>query len=98
MSTRKTYIKRISSEEEREGYFLVLRDKLSGFPPQGTMFNLVSGDIRKRVSIESYHCQCRGPKLPHEHYFIRWPGLRQGQRVAVTNSSGDKSKYRLAVE
>ena len=98
MSTKYNYTKKISSEEEREGYFLVFKDKLSAFPPQGKMFNLVSGDVLKHVSVESYHCQCRGPELPHEHYFVRWPGLKQGQKVVVSKNTADKNEYQLTVE
>ncbi len=76
----------------------MLKDKLSAFPPQGKMFNLVSGGVLRRVSVESYPCQCRGPEQPHEHYFVRWSGLRQGQKAVVSRNSGDKSEYQFTVE
>ncbi len=98
MSTKNSYIKRISSEEEREGYFLVLEDRLSAFPPKGKTFNLISGGILRKVSVEAYPCQCRGPELPHEHYFVRWSGLKRGQKVVVSRNSSDKGEYQLTVK
>jgi hypothetical protein len=98
MSTKYSYTKKISSEEEREGYFLVLKNKLSAFPPKGEKFNLVSNSIQRNVSVESYHCQCRGPELPHEHYFVKWSGLKQGQKVVVSKNSPNEDEYQLTVE
>ncbi len=80
MPKKHGYVKRISSEEVQEGYVLVLKDKLSVFPAPRKAFNLVNGGALRRVSVESYPCQCRGPELPHEHYFVRWSGLKQGQK------------------
>jgi len=95
---KNSYSKKISSEEVREGYFLVLKNKLSTFPPQRHPFNLVGGGVLRRVSVESYPCQCRGPELPHEHYFVRWSGLKQGQRVIITKSSLGKNEFQLTIE
>ncbi len=98
MTRKNTYSKKISSEEEREGYILVLKDKLPTFPPRPQKFNLVSERDVSRVSVESYSCQCRGPELPHEHYFVRWAGLKQGQKVVITRNPAENSDFRLTIE
>ncbi len=68
------YRKRITSEEEREGYVLVLKDRLSYFPRRREAFVLTRGNQRRNARLEGYACACRGPARPHEHYFIGWPG------------------------
>ncbi len=98
MPKKHGYVKRISSEEEEEGYVLVLKDKLSVFPALGQTFNLVKSGLLRRVSVESYPCQCRGPELPHEHYFVRWSGLKQGQKVAITRNVAEKNEFQLTIE
>jgi hypothetical protein len=77
------YERRISSEEAREGYILVLKNRLALFPAVGKDFVLVVGGAALRARVEARHCECRGPAEPHEHYFIRRPGLIRGQRVVL---------------
>jgi hypothetical protein len=89
------YRKRISSEEEREGYVLVLKVRLSFFPRLREAFALTKGDQRRNVRLQAYECACRGPARPHEHYFIRWPGLRIGDEVEITRMG--ERRYQLQV-
>jgi len=77
------YERRISSEEAREGYILVLKNRLALFPAVGEDFVLVVGGATLRARVEARPCECRGPAEPHEHYFIRHPGLVRGQRVVL---------------
>jgi hypothetical protein len=88
------YRRRVSSEEEREAYVLVLKDRLSYFPPLGTAFLVVAPDGAAEVRVEAYDCLCRGPALPHQHYFIRRPGLRRGQTVTIERGA---NAYTLSV-
>ena len=83
MKGRRAYSRRVSSEEAREGCLLVLKNKLQFFPPLGKRFSLVQDGVVKNVKVESYPCTCRGPELSHEHYFIRWKGLRPKDRVEI---------------
>jgi hypothetical protein len=77
------YERRISSEEAREGYILILRNRLALFPPPGEDFVLVADGAAFRTRVEASPCECRGPAEPHEHYFIRRPGLVRGQRIVI---------------
>lgn len=86
------YERRVSAEEAREGYLLVLKDRLRFFPPVGEPFVLATpaGPLEARVEAEP--CTCRGPELPHEHWRIRLAGLARGARVRVTREG---EGYRL---
>jgi len=94
----KPYIRKISSEEAREGYILVLKSRLRFFPPVGEAFEMAQGTQRKRAKVESVPCICRGPGKPHEHYFVRWNGLKRGGRVAIEKVAGAPRRYRLTPE
>ena len=88
------YTRKVSGEEAREGYLMVLKDRLGFFPPQGERFALEIDGESREAAVDSYHCECRGPEKPHEHYFIRLPGLRKGERVTVAAKGGRYSLTR----
>lgn len=96
MGKDEDYSRRISSEEAKKGYIFILRYKLSFFPPRGKPLTLCTGDAEKRVTVESYHCTCRGPQLPHDHYFIRWEGLRFGEKISITRDKKVADRYCLS--
>jgi len=96
MKPRNVYSRRISQEEERQGYVLVLKNRLSFFPPPGTNFSLIIDDVRRTVKVDSYSCTCRGPELPHEHYLIRWRGLKAGDRVEIRKDLKKQGTYAIA--
>jgi hypothetical protein len=93
MKRRETYSRNVSSEEAREGYLLVLKNRLQLFPPLGKTFEFVQNDIVGKARVESYRCTCRGPELPHEHYFIRWKGLRPKDRVEIREDPERQGRY-----
>jgi len=90
------YQRKISSEEAREGYILVEKARLSFFPPVGATFELADGDSSRRARVESYHCECRGPDKPHEHYFIRCDNLARGERVTIAEPVSPGGPYTLS--
>ncbi len=92
------YERKISSEESKEGYFLVLKNKLPFFPPIGTPFSVKIGDKGKKAVVESYHCKCRGPEEPHEHYFVSWRGLAKGDRIVIRKNAKEKNLYSIRIE
>ncbi len=93
-----TYERKISSEEASQKYFLVLKNKLQFFPTAGTPFSVKIGAKEKRALVESYHCECRGPEEPHEHFFVRWPGLAKGDRIFVQKNARGKNLYSITIE
>ena len=97
MKGERTYSRKVSSEEAREGYLLVLKSKLQLFPHLGREFDLVQNDIGGKAKVESYRCTCRGPELPHEHYFIRWKGLRPKDRVEIREDPERQGRYLIQV-
>jgi len=96
MGKRDTYSRRISPEEEHEGYILVLKGALSFFPPVGARFSLRDDGLCRTARVESYPCTCRGPELPHEHYLIRWRGLKAGDRVEIRKDLKKQGTYAIA--
>ena len=97
MEKKFAYSRKISSEEAAEGYVLVLKSKLSFFPPLGKTFQLVQDGKQRRVRVESYRCACRGPDLPHEHYFIRWKGLRSGDKLEIREDAEKLGRFFIRV-
>jgi len=95
MPKEQHYARKISAEEARKGYIFVLKDKLSFFPSTGKSFALCEHEQEKKVIVQSYQCTCRGPELPHEHYFIRWDGVRFGERITITKDKKVAERYNL---
>jgi hypothetical protein len=96
MSDPKQYTRKISADEELHKYIFILKNGLTFFPPIGTPFTLIHGKLKNRVCVESYHCTCRGPQLPHEHYLIGWEGVRRGDKITITRDSKVGDHYVLA--
>ena len=93
-----TYERTISSLEAQQGYVLILKNKLSFFPEVGSSFPLTDGHVKKEAKIESYHCECQGPDQPHDHYFVRWSGLAQGDRLTVKRALRDQQLFSIEIE
>jgi hypothetical protein len=85
----RTYTRKVSGEEAREGYLLVEKTKLGLFPREGERFSLEGHD----AVVESYACTCRGPDRPHRHWLVRLGGLMAGETVEVV--AGDDGRYSL---
>jgi hypothetical protein len=98
MRMKDVYSKKITSEEEHSGYVIVLKDRLSLFPPMGRRFQMIRNGRSRRAMVESYPCACRGPGLPHSHFFIRVKALKSGDRVTVRKDSKSGTRYLLQVE
>lgn len=92
------YTRKISPEEASEGYILVLKNKLNFFPALGKQFIIVQGDKERKAKVESYPCTCQGPDLPHEHYFIRWKGLKVKEKVEIAKDVKKKGRYILQIQ
>jgi hypothetical protein len=97
MGEGKVYSRRISSEEARESYILVLKNRLPFFPPVGKRFPLVGNQVRASVRVESYSCTCRGPDEPHEHYFIRWDALKAEDTVEIRKAPHNQMEYLIRI-
>ena len=95
--TAGAYTRTISMTEAKEGYIMILKSGLAMFPMKGSSFSLVAGGSTKRAAVESYHCECRGPAEPHEHYFVRWPHLKAGDTVILEKDPRRSGTYTLKV-
>lgn len=84
------YRRKVSGEEARHGHLLVERRRVRFFPPPGEEFDLEGLPTR----VESYACSCRGPEKPHEHWYVRVPGLRPGEEVEVEDLGGGRYALR----
>ena len=93
MTNEDRFSRKISAEEAKKGYIFILKDKLSFFPPRGKPFTLCAGGQEKKIFVESYRCTCRGPQLPHDHYFIRWDGVRFGDRITISKDEKIAERY-----
>ncbi len=97
MKGHPVYSKRLTSEEAREDYVLVLKNQLSYFPPVSKSFLLVRDGHSRRARVESYPCSCRGPDEPHRHFFIRSGELKAGDQVVIRRDASRKARYLLLV-
>ncbi|MHC4480431.1 MAG: hypothetical protein ACYS8K_00865 [Planctomycetota bacterium] len=88
MPAGQSYERRASAEEAREGRLMVLKSRLPFFPPLGRPFEIRQGRSSRTARVESRPCACRGPDRPHEHYCIRWPGLKAGDRMTIRRADG----------
>jgi hypothetical protein len=95
MTNKEQYSRKISSEEAKKGYIFILKDQLSFFPPRGKSFTLGGQEQEKKVFVESYRCTCRGPQLPHDHYFIRWNGVRFGEKITITKDEKIAERFHI---
>lgn len=85
----RTYERKISASEAREGRIMVTAGSLDVFPPVGQEFLLSHGSRRQTAGVEAESCACRGEQKPHTHYYIRWPGLKAGQVVRISGLPTD---------
>jgi hypothetical protein len=94
----RAYERKVSSEEERESYLLVEKSALGFFPSPGTPFELETPKGKRRATVASQPCTCRGPEKPHEHYFIRLETpLAKGSRARIEAPGAPGAPYRMTV-
>src|SRR5207244_11677698 len=98
MRMKDVYSKKITSEEEQGGYVIVLKDRLSFFPTLGRRFQMIQNGRSRRAMVESYPCSCRGPELPHSHFFVWVKALRSGDRVTIRKDLRTGTSYLVQVE
>lgn len=95
MTKKIIYSRKISKEEANNDFIFILKNKLSYFPELENAFELKDDNLSREVKVESYPCTCRGPERPHEHYFIRWEGLKAGNKVEIIKSSDDRYNLKI---
>jgi hypothetical protein len=83
----KVFKRKLSTEEAAEGYILIPKSDLGFFPPTNKIFTLVDEGKHRRAKVQSYHCECRGPEKPHEHYFLQKSGLQKWNNVEIRKNS-----------
>jgi hypothetical protein len=98
MRTKDVYAKKITSEEEQGGYVIVLKDRLSFFPPLGRRFQMIQNGHSRRAMVESYPCSCRGPDLPHSHFFVKVKSVKSGDRVTIRRDSKTGTRFLLQIQ
>ena len=57
-----------------------------------------TGRTIQKARLESYHCECRGPEAPHDHYFVRWDDLKKGDQVVVRRDEKKAGRYILQLK
>lgn len=95
MNKKEVYSRKISLKEADNDFIFISKNKLPLFPELGEKFNLEDDNSSHKVEVECYPCTCRGPNRPHEHYFIRWKGLKSGDRIDIIKKSENESNYSL---
>lgn len=93
MNPKNVYSRKISKKEEDNKFIFILKSKLSFFPK--STFEISDGNKTLVKEIKSYSCLCRGPKLPHEHYYIPWDSLKSGTIIEIRKDDSEEDKYWL---
>lgn len=81
--------RKISGEEARENYIMVLKKDLDFFPKVGKPFKLKVGGKEFESRVLAVECWCQGPQKPHSHYridtnpFRDLVQLRRGSKVTI---------------
>lgn len=91
--------RKLSAEEARESYIMILKRDLDFFPKVGKPFKLNVGSKDFDTHIQSIECWCQGPKKPHSHYRIDTKPFRDlvdfhwGTKITIEKK--DENKYHL---
>ncbi len=93
MMAKNIYSRKISTKEADNGFIFILKNKISFFPDLNQEFML--GD--EEVCVQSYPCTCRGPERPHKHFYIRWKGLKAGDKIKIIKNDSD-DLYQLKID
>jgi hypothetical protein len=64
------YTRRLSTTEFKEGFILILKDKVKLFPNVGKSFTLRFKGKEFKTRIEAIDCTCQGPNEPHVHWHL----------------------------
>ncbi len=81
-------MRKISAEEAAEGYIMIPKNELGFFPLVNKNFQLFDEGKQRKAKIKTYHCECRGPEKPHEHYFLIKSGLQKYDNVEIYKDNG----------
>jgi hypothetical protein len=90
------YRRKLSAEEAREGYIMIMKNALSLFPKVGKPFKLKVGEKSYEARVDAVECWCRGPDKPHYHYRIDTSSLRdvvpthRGTTVVITKTGDEE--------
>jgi len=89
-------VRKVSSEEARCGFILILKNKRGMFPASGRRFTLCYRGNRLPVVVDEIACECVGPAKPHVHYHLHVPvGLSAGDVIRIRK---EKKDFLLEVE
>ena len=94
------YARRLSTTEVKEGFILILKDKVKLFPESGRNFTLRIGSKEFTTQLKEIPCTCQGPDEPHVHWHLDASGfvhLLTGSRPNVSISKIDERVYELQV-
>lgn len=81
------YKRKLSTTEVKEGFILILKDKVKLFPDAGKGFTLRFEGKEFKTKVEAIDGTCQGPEYPHRHWHIDahgFIGLLRPPRPEVT--------------
>lgn len=94
------YKRKISGEEARERFVMIMKNSLDFFPKIGKPFTLKISDKEIEMHVDAVECWCMGPKKPHAHYRLDakkfWDvfPIQFGKTITITRESDES--YTLA--
>jgi hypothetical protein len=93
------YRRTLSEEEIHEGKIMIMKEALKFFPKPFKKFAVKIGDKSVELAVEAVDCQCRGPQLPHQHFWLPVKDakarLRWEHGASVTVSKDKAGSYSI---
>lgn len=84
MAKENVYTRRLSGEEIKGRFIMVMKNELKIFPKVGTGFKLKINEQVFDAQVDAVECWCMGPKKPHSHYHIKYDGFRDAYNFHFT--------------
>lgn len=96
---KRRYTRKLSGEEIRGRFIMVLKNDLDFFPKIGTVFKLKINGKDYDARLDAIECWCRGPRKPHFHYQIKFDAFRDAFKFhyakLITLEKLDEKQYEL---
>ncbi len=92
------YRRKLSTTEVKEGFILILKDKVKLFPDAGKSFTLRFKGKEFKTKVGAIDCTCQGPEYPHQHWHIDangFTGLLRLPRPEVTIKKVAEGLYEM---
>lgn len=91
------YKRRISGEEEKGNFILVLKNVLAQFPNINEEFSIKFKGREFPCKIVAVSCECMGADKPHVHYYLACRGIKLERSDRITIEKKPDGEFYLEI-